>query len=249
MPIKVTPMKYDAGSCFTDTDNARLEHEGRVVRVQTSMKSRNHSDTMDYTDFRMTEVTEALVYRGRTWKGVHGFDKEETECPVEHRFHWIDCTNLFTWRGSDHRLPTADPQWQLLLVPGLIEDYAAWEEIQNQQQAAAAKREQEAKALQAHLEAAAIRNRPAVGKKMRVAKGRKVPVGTIGVVSYLSGSGSALLKNENEWQDRASGADGANAEPEKSVVFSLLDELGASSLVRREKIKEASTSLKRAAGG
>ena len=46
------------------------------------------------------------------------------------------------------------------------------------------------------------KNRPVKGKKMVVARGRKVPLGTVGTVAYVSGSGSVLLKADHEWQDR-----------------------------------------------
>lgn len=46
------------------------------------------------------------------------------------------------------------------------------------------------------------KNRPVKGKQMVVAKGRKVPVGFVGTVAYVSGSGSVLLKADHEWQDR-----------------------------------------------
>lgn len=45
-------------------------------------------------------------------------------------------------------------------------------------------------------------NRPVKGKKMKVVKGRKAPVGTVGVVAYVHSDGRVLLKNESEWQDR-----------------------------------------------
>lgn len=48
----------------------------------------------------------------------------------------------------------------------------------------------------------AERNRPVKGKKMVVAKGRKVPVGFQGTVSYVSGSSNVLLKKDDEWEDR-----------------------------------------------
>ncbi len=47
----------------------------------------------------------------------------------------------------------------------------------------------------------AERNRPVIGKAMKVVKGRKVPVGTVGTVAYISGS-SALLKGDSEWKNR-----------------------------------------------
>lgn len=45
-------------------------------------------------------------------------------------------------------------------------------------------------------------NRPVPGKKMEVVKGRKVPIGTVGTVAYVSGSGNVLLKADDAWQDR-----------------------------------------------
>lgn len=65
---------------------------------------------------------------------------------------------------------------------------------------AAAREAREAAARQAREEEE--RNRPVKGKQMVVARGRKVPVGTVGTVAYISGSGSVLLKADNEWQDR-----------------------------------------------
>lgn len=58
------------------------------------------------------------------------------------------------------------------------------------------------------------RNRPEKGKKMVVAKGRKgrnVHGGFAGTVAYVSGSGSVLLKADNEWQDRKAQGTWVNA--------------------------------------
>lgn len=55
------------------------------------------------------------------------------------------------------------------------------------------------------------RNRPAKGKRMEVFRGRKVPLGTVGTVAYVSGSGSVLLKDDAKWQDRK--ADGVWVDP------------------------------------
>ncbi len=46
------------------------------------------------------------------------------------------------------------------------------------------------------------RNRPVIGKQMRVARGRKVPVGTLGTVAYVHDSGNVLLKDDASWRDR-----------------------------------------------
>lgn len=40
------------------------------------------------------------------------------------------------------------------------------------------------------------------GDKVIVTKGRKITPGTSGVIAYLSNDGSALIKDEANWQDR-----------------------------------------------
>lgn len=45
------------------------------------------------------------------------------------------------------------------------------------------------------------RNRPVVGKRMIVMKGRKVPVGSEGTVAYIK-DGDILLKPHDSWRDR-----------------------------------------------
>ena len=62
-----------------------------------------------------------------------------------------------------------------------------------------------AEARQAMRERAELaeKNSPVKGKKMRVVSGRKVPVGTIGTVAFISRDGmSALIKGDDVWQDR-----------------------------------------------
>jgi hypothetical protein len=46
------------------------------------------------------------------------------------------------------------------------------------------------------------RNRPTIGKRMIVARGRKVPKGTTGTVAFVNTTGSVLLKDDAVWQDR-----------------------------------------------
>lgn len=46
------------------------------------------------------------------------------------------------------------------------------------------------------------RNRPVKGKAMIVVKGRKVAVGTKGIVAYVSDTGRVLLKDPSNWTDR-----------------------------------------------
>lgn len=88
-------------------------YTGRVVRVRSYVGHRNHSDTLDYSDFRDTDVTEALVYMGRTttrgaWVEGEGYVRQTCARPIGERFEWVDCTNLFTWRGSPVRKPEVD---------------------------------------------------------------------------------------------------------------------------------------------
>jgi len=84
----------------------------------------------------------------------------------------------------------------------MAEDLVAWRELQEKtkREAAAlqAKRDAEEKARKEEAE----RNRPVVGKRMEVFKGRKVPIGTTGTVAYVHINGGVLLKNDNEWQNR-----------------------------------------------
>lgn len=47
------------------------------------------------------------------------------------------------------------------------------------------------------------RNKPVIGKTMKVIRGRKVPKGYIGVVAWISAkTGGVLLKDPQCWQDR-----------------------------------------------
>lgn len=88
---------------------------GRVIRIEKVTESRNHSDTMDYTDYRPTECTYALVWLGT--RGVPPYvsglprgrriakpfpspwDLEKVrDLKPEEQFAWIDCTNLHSDR-------------------------------------------------------------------------------------------------------------------------------------------------------
>jgi len=177
----------------------RTLHVGRVIKTQTYVATRNHSDTLDYSDFRPTKVTEFLVYRGRFGKPSDWDWVEPRALELTERFSWVDCTNMFTWRGEHVRSGEVDID---VFDPVFASDYADWqahcaEQAKIQAEKAAARAAQDAQ----HL-AERAKNTPVVGKRMEVCKGRKVPKGFVGVVSYISGSGSVLLKAENEWQDR-----------------------------------------------
>jgi hypothetical protein len=196
---------------ITETQGEEIKtlYEGRVLKVRTYVATRNHSDTLDYTDFRSTEVTEALVYFGRVAPEVPcGYVRLEgkyvnsgEEIPLPARFGWIDCTNLFCWRGSPFREATVDA-FSLIPNQELVDDYSAWLADAEEKQRVAEEKAKAYAAAQAVKKAEEEKNRPVKGKKMIVAKGRKVPVGFVGTVAFVSGSGSVLLKADNEWQDR-----------------------------------------------
>jgi hypothetical protein len=174
-----------------------VRFEGRVVKVRTYTASRNHSDTLDYTDFQSTQVTEALVWVGREETRYDG--TVEPVAPAN-RFQWVDCTNLFTWRGSPHMAPKVD--FIALAVPELFEDLEVWLRIQEEREAEKARAHAVHEAAQKKAREDDEKNRPVPGKQMVVARGRKVKVGTVGTVAFVSGSGSVLLKADNAWQDR-----------------------------------------------
>ena len=165
-----------------------IEHAGRVLEVFQTTETRNHSDTLDYTDRQATKCTYARVWLGkfavpRIW-GV--YTKEPRALEIGEQFVNIDCTGLFVWRGEDALVPTvdADPS-----DAEMWEAHAAWQVWQAEQKAisdaraavekAAADAERAKKAakeaaIQAKLEAA----RGEAAKALTaVAKGSKVRVG------------------------------------------------------------------------
>lgn len=218
----------------TSTYNNVLElatlYAGRTVEVRTYEATRNHSDTLDYSDFRTTNVTEALVYIGRrapeyTWDRLKAADDSvghrctsHDECRdnyemghlcweekhgwkdllIQDRFVWVDCTNLFVWRGSPHCAPEVDA----VMEGELAEDYAAWQAYWVEQAAIAHERQKANEKARLEAQAKAERDRPVKGKKMVVVKGRKVPKGTVGTVAYIHPNGGVLLKDDARWEDR-----------------------------------------------
>lgn len=192
----------------TRTKEVTTTYEGRVIDVRTYKACRNMSDTLDYSDYRTVECTDALVYFGRRvpadhkgyfWIGSKIYNAGD-EIPVAERFGTVDCSNHFIWRGSDHRVAEVDADFAA--NPEMAEDYRAWkahhEELAREAAAKRAAYEAQEKARKEEEE----RNRPVVGKKMRVAKGRKLLVGTVGTVAFVSRSGNVLLKDDDKWQDR-----------------------------------------------
>jgi hypothetical protein len=108
---------------------------GRVVRIERQTETRNLSGTLDYTDNQSVNAVYALV-----WLGTHavpgkdyygrvmtyadaGRYNEPRELKFEEQFAWIDCTNDFTWRGSDILSPAVDET----LDAGAVEALPVWE--------------------------------------------------------------------------------------------------------------------------
>ena len=114
---------------------------GRVLKVKNFVARRNMSDTLDYTDSRKVECCEAFV-----WLGTHAvpptdhYGKPTTtvysqlnlvhnkprELAMEEQFAWIDCSNHFVWRGSDHLVPTVDET----IEEGALKALPVWESHQ-----------------------------------------------------------------------------------------------------------------------
>ena len=141
---------------------------GRVVRTEVVTETRNWSDTMDYTDYRSTKCIYALVYMGRhgiapmtragrTVAGVNPYPGSELrDLEAGERFAWIDCTNLFSYRGVPVLVATVDTFDMQLLHggPEMFDDLAAWDAHQVVlQKAAAEEREAAAKAAEAQRQA------------------------------------------------------------------------------------------------
>jgi len=198
----------------TRTQEVTTLYMGRVVEIRTYVDRRNHSDTLDYSDYRDTNITEALVYVGRRGpkstydrldsvagrRSSWSLETDDVDLEVQARFAWVDCTNLFVWRGSDHREATVDAE--AFDNAELVEDFAAWKAyVAEQVRLDAERRIASAKAEKERREEEE-RNRPVKGKRMEVFKGRKVPVGTVGIAAFIHANGGVLLKNEDEWQDR-----------------------------------------------
>ena len=175
-------------------------YEGRVVAQRAFNAQRNMSDTLDYSDYRHVDCAEALVYRGRIGKKYSFECQHEVDYELElhQRFIWEDCSNHFVWRGAPHRAIEIDQSND----PELIEDYAAWQQLQVELAEKARQQRIIDEENKRKRDALNEWNRPVRGKKMRVTRGRKVKVGTIGVVAYVHTNGGVLLKDPASWQDR-----------------------------------------------
>lgn len=199
-----------------------VNFEGRVVAVERIQERRNWSDTLDYSDWRLTDCTIATVYLGR-YGAKDPYDRYDAatmpreryealvadkrkspivELPVHERFMKVDMTNLFVRRGVGY--VTGEVDADEATYPELNADYAEYmAHLANERKCL----EERRRAREAADAAARIReeeDHPAVGKQMIVARGRKVKVGTTGTVAFVR-DGSVLLKPDATWTDRKVG--------------------------------------------
>jgi hypothetical protein len=78
-----------------------VEYTGRVLRIEKREENRNHSETLDFSDWRYTTCTYATV-----WLGEHGIPGgryrlgEARDLDIHEQIAVIDCTNLFGWMDS-----------------------------------------------------------------------------------------------------------------------------------------------------
>lgn len=84
--------------------------------------------------------------------------------------------------------------------PELIDQYIMI--VEAAKEADRVRKEAEEK-LRMEISAEKEKNRPVIGKKMTVVRGRKVPKGTVGIVCWISNkTGGVLIKDESVWKDR-----------------------------------------------
>ena len=129
----------------THTKKTTTFFEGRVLEVKKYVECRNMSDTLDYTDRRDVECTDALV-----WLGTHGMppflwaNRPLTRITAENtpsygtqpralefyeQFAWVDCSNHFSWRGDPIKTPTVDAD-RMSGDPLMWANYIAWKSHQ-----------------------------------------------------------------------------------------------------------------------
>ena len=130
---------------FQDGVYVETIFQNRVVTVKRYLAHKNLSDTKDVSDFQTVECVEALVWLGQeNWPPVsydhqpeptiryplgssvgYGGMVRELE-PIE-QFAWLDCSNLFVWRGRAELRPEADTGD--ILDPEAASMYPLWQEF------------------------------------------------------------------------------------------------------------------------
>ena len=115
---------------------------GRVLEVEKTTENRNCSDTLDYSDFRTTACTYALVWlgevgvlptaRGRQTTYSEAFEWEATQqLSVGDQFAWVDCTNLFADRNGCSLSAEVDTFDMQLLHGGplMLDNLVTWRQV------------------------------------------------------------------------------------------------------------------------
>ena len=147
MPIIKEPIAYNSPEFAAVVVGPKRFFEGRVLRIEKTIETRNWSDTLDYTDHRSTDCTWALVWlgthgvppqaRGRIATGLetYSWDADKArDLEVHEQYAWIDCTNLFSDRNG-YRLVASVDSFDMQLLhggPAMIEGLAIWEEHQRE---------------------------------------------------------------------------------------------------------------------
>lgn len=157
----------------TNLQDSEILFEGKVLKIETTLEERNWSDTLDYSDYRTTTCTWALV-----WLGDHGvlpsrYHGIATARPMTQleaadwmvrqplaaaeQFAWIDCTNLFSDRYGYSLHATTDENWKQAAFGGPVmwENYLLWQAAQEQLKVDAHKATDERLIAEAKLKAAA----------------------------------------------------------------------------------------------
>ena len=147
---------------------------GRVIELKETTETRNWSDTMDYSDFRSTRCTYALVWLGTRNVPPTGTNPDFVTTYVldgdipsymaakvrdlefHEQFAWVDCTNIFSDRNGYGLVATVDANMADGTEPLMWANYMAWEAFHT---AARAERARKAEAEQAErAKAAAAEN-------------------------------------------------------------------------------------------
>ena len=117
---------------------------GRVIELKETTETRNWSDTMDYSDFRSTRCTYALVWLGTRNVPPTGTNLDfittyvlDGDIPsymaakvrdleFHEQFAWVDCTNLFSDRNGYGLAATVDANMADGTEPLMWANYLAW---------------------------------------------------------------------------------------------------------------------------
>jgi len=121
-----------------------VEYTGRVLRVEQREESRNHSETLDYSDWRHTTCTYATVWLGEhgipglrlpSQELIYGRHGIARDLDIHEQIAVIDCTNLFGWMDSSTVTAEVDTDIDPRAEVALL----TWEAFEKARKAAEAK--------------------------------------------------------------------------------------------------------------